>query len=86
MKHTTSTWMQLVLSHMLLPARCSSQESAIGSETSRKSSLGTTKERRVFFFFWNREANYDRLFFVCCDRRRIGSCLLIVRVYSLSLL
>lgn len=85
MKHTTSTWMQLVLSHMLLPARCSSQESAIGSETSRKSSLGTTKERR-FFFFWNREANYDRLFSVCCDRRRIGSCLLIVRVYSLSLL
>lgn len=50
MKHTTSTWMQLVLSHMLLPARCSSQESAIGSETSRKSSLGTTKERRFFFF------------------------------------
>lgn len=35
---------------MLLPARCSSQESAIGSETSRKSSLGTTKERRFFFF------------------------------------
>jgi hypothetical protein len=40
---------QLVLSHMLLPARCSSQESAIGSETSRKSSLGTTTERRFFF-------------------------------------